>query len=48
MRLVLYILRCGDPWHLLPHEYSRWLSVYDHLRRRCQRGTYLGHKSDQS
>jgi putative transposase len=37
---ILYILRSGEPWRLLPHEYPPWPSVYDHFRRWRQRGTW--------
>jgi len=30
---VLYVLRGGVPWRLLPHEYPPWRSVYDQFRR---------------
>jgi transposase len=44
LRLVLnaifYILRSGEPWRLLPHEFPPWPSVYDHFRRWRQRGTW--------
>jgi transposase len=40
LNAVLYILRGGEPWRLLPHEYPPWQSVYDHFRRWRQRGTW--------
>jgi transposase len=40
LNAILYILRGGEPWRLLPHEYPPWQSVYDHFRRWCQRGTW--------
>ena len=33
MNAVLYVLRGGVPWRLLPHEYPPWRSVYDQFRR---------------
>ena len=30
---MLYVLRGGVPWRLLPHEYPPWRSVYDQFRR---------------
>jgi putative transposase len=40
LNAVLYILRGGEPWRLLPHEFPPWQSVYDHFRRWRQRGTW--------
>jgi putative transposase len=40
LNAVLYILRGGEPWRLLPHEYPPWQSVYDQFRRWRQRGTW--------
>ncbi|MBJ6127980.1 transposase [Microvirga splendida] len=37
LNAILYILRGGEPWRLLPHEYPFWQSVYDHFRR-CRGG----------
>ena len=35
---VLYVLRGGVPWRLLPHEFPPWRSVYDQFRRWRQAG----------
>lgn len=40
LNAVLYILRGGEPWRLLPHEFPPWQSVYDHFRRWRQRSTW--------
>jgi putative transposase len=40
LNAVLYVLRGGEPWRLLPHEFPPWQSVYDHFRRWRQRGTW--------
>jgi transposase len=40
LNAILYILRGGVPWRLLPHEFPPWQSVYDHFRRWRQRGTW--------
>src|SRR5215207_1274808 len=40
LNAILYILRGGEPWRLLPHEFPPWQSVYDHFRRWRQRGTW--------
>jgi putative transposase len=40
LNAVLYILRGGEPWRLLPREFPPWQSVYDHFRGWRQRGTW--------
>ena len=30
---VLYVLRSGCPWRLLPHEFPAWVTVYYYFRR---------------
>ena len=40
LNAILYILRGGEPWRLLPHEFPPWQSVYDHFRRWRQRSTW--------
>jgi transposase len=40
LNAILYILRGGESWRLLPHEFPPWQSVYDHFRRWRQRGTW--------
>lgn len=25
---LLYVLRCGGAWRLLPHEFPKWTTVY--------------------
>src|SRR5215211_8916570 len=37
---VLYVLRGGVPWRLLPHEFPPWRSVYDQFRRWRQSGIW--------
>lgn len=44
---ILCILRGGEPWRLLPHEFPPRQSVYDHFRRWRQRGTWR-HINDAS
>ena len=39
LNAILYILRGGKPWRLLPHEFPPWQGVYDHFRPWRQRGT---------
>jgi transposase len=39
LNAVLYVLRGGVSWRLLPHDYPPWHSVYDQFRRwRCSGG----------
>lgn len=34
---ILYVLRSGCPWRLLPHDFPAWGTVYWHFRRwRCE------------
>jgi len=40
LNAILYILRGGEPWRLLPHEFPPWQSVYDHFRRWRRHGTW--------
>src|SRR3954453_18640243 len=40
LNAILYVLRGGEPWRLLPHEFPPWPSVYDHFRRWRLRGTW--------
>ena len=37
---VLYVLRGGVPWRLLPHEFPPWRSVYDQFARWRQSGVW--------
>ena len=37
---VLYVLRGGVPWRLLPHEYPPWRSVYDQFWRWRKSGVW--------
>jgi transposase len=34
---ILYVLRSGGAWRLLPHDYPAWSRVYDYIRRVAQR-----------
>jgi transposase len=34
---ILYFLRAGMAWRLLPHEFAPWPTVYYHLRRWLRR-----------
>ena len=38
---ILYVLRSGGSWRLLPHDFPPWQSVYGYFRRWCQAGVWL-------
>jgi transposase len=40
MNAILYILRSGCPWRLLPHEFPKWQTVYSYFRRWQQKGVW--------
>ena len=37
---ILYVLRSGCPWRLLPHEFPAWQSVYYYFRRWQREGVW--------
>ena len=37
---ILYVLRSGCAWRLLPHELPPWQTVYKYFRRWMQDGTW--------
>ena len=37
---VLYVVKTGCQWRMLPHDFLPWQSVYDHYRRWNQRGVW--------
>src|SRR6266851_1477102 len=37
---ILYVLRSGCPWRLLPHEYPKWQTVYYNFRRWEREGVW--------
>jgi transposase len=37
---ILYILRTGSSWRMLPHDFPPWESVYGYFRRWCQAGIW--------
>jgi putative transposase len=37
---ILYVLKGGIPWRMLPKDYPPWDTVYDHYRRWCKRGVW--------
>ena len=37
---VLYVLRSGCPWRMLPHDLPPWQTVYKHFRRWSGDGTW--------
>ena len=36
---LLYVLKSGCQWEMLPHDFPPWESVYDHYRRWKRDGT---------
>ena len=40
LNAVLYVLRGGVPWRLLPHDYPPWRSVCDQCRRWRRSGSW--------
>jgi putative transposase len=37
---MLYVLRSGGAWRLLPHEFPPWQTVYDYFRQWRRDGTW--------
>jgi putative transposase len=37
---ILYVLRSGCPWRLLPHDLPRWFTVYAYFRHWKRDGTW--------
>jgi transposase len=37
---ILYVLRSGCPWRMLPHEFPAWGTVYDHFRQWQREGVW--------
>src|SRR5215470_18007881 len=37
---ILYVLRSGCPWRMLPHEYPKWQTVYYNFRRWEREGVW--------
>src|SRR3989440_7153152 len=37
---MLYVLRSGCPWRMLPHEFPAWGTVYDYFRRWQREGIW--------
>jgi putative transposase len=37
---ILYVLRSGCPWRLLPHEFPAWQTVYWYFRRWQREGVW--------
>jgi len=38
---ILYVLRSGCAWRLLPHEYPKWQTVYWYFRRWIDSGLWV-------
>ena len=37
---MLYVLRSGCPWRLLPHDFPPWSTVYHHFRKWRNEGVW--------
>ena len=37
---ILYVLRSGCPWRMLPHEFPAWGTVYDYFRKWQREGVW--------
>jgi len=37
---ILYVLRAGGSWRMLPHDFPPWESVYGYFRRWCEAGIW--------
>src|SRR5438034_4813842 len=40
LNAILYVLRSGCPWRMLPHEFPAWGTVYDYFRRWQREGIW--------
>ncbi len=39
---ILYVLRTGCSWRMLPHDFPPWSTVYDFFQKLCRTGTWEG------
>ena len=37
---ILYVVKGGIPWRLMPNDFPCWKTVYDHFRKWNQRGVW--------
>src|SRR5690349_6530161 len=37
---ILYVLRTGCSWRMLPHDFPPWQSVYTYFRKLCRHGAW--------
>ena len=37
---ILYVVKGGIPWRLMPKDFPHWKTVYDHFRNWNQRGVW--------
>jgi len=37
---ILYVVRAGNSWRMLPHDLPPWESVYGYFRRWCKEGVW--------
>lgn len=40
LNAILYLVKSGCQWRMLPKEFPPWKSVYTYYRRLCLRGTW--------
>ena len=40
MNAILYVVRGGIQWRMLPNDFPPWQTVYDHFRRLNKRGIW--------
>lgn len=40
LNAILYVLRSGCPWRLLPHDFPKWQTVYDYFCQWQQAGIW--------
>lgn len=40
LNAVIYLLKSGCTWRLLPHDFPHWKTVYNYFRARKQDGTW--------
>ena len=40
LNAILYTVRVGNQWRMLPHNFPPWQTVYSFFRKLCQSGTW--------
>lgn len=41
LNAILYMVKCGCPWRLLPKTFPPWQTVYGRFRKWCKDGTWM-------